>query len=141
MMRCSTRTAACRRPDRPREVQGYVYAAKQLAALARGGLATTPGLAHSTLEAARLRTQFDAAFWCEDLGTYAIALDGQKESLSCRTSNAGHVLFTGIAIPIARYGLPIPSGAALLFGLGNSHGRAENSLQPDVVSQRFDMAA
>ena len=40
---------------------------------------------------------FEQAFWCEELGTYALALDGDKRPCRVRTSNAGHVLFTGIA--------------------------------------------
>jgi hypothetical protein len=37
------------------------------------------------------------AFWCDDLGTYALALDGAKQPSKVRTSNAGQLLFTGIA--------------------------------------------
>ena len=38
-------------------------------------------------------------FWCDDLGTYAIALDGHKRPCRVRTSNAGHCLFGQIASP------------------------------------------
>jgi glycogen debranching enzyme len=38
-------------------------------------------------------------FWCEDLGTYALALDRHKAACRVRTSNAGHLLFAGIARP------------------------------------------
>jgi glycogen debranching enzyme len=48
-------------------------------------------------EAERLRNRFEKAFWCSDLGTYALALDGGKRPCRVRTSNAGHVLLTGIA--------------------------------------------
>ena len=48
-------------------------------------------------QAAKLAEQFEAAFWCEDMGTYALALDGQKRQCRVRTSNAGQVLFSGIA--------------------------------------------
>ena len=44
-----------------------------------------------------LRTRFEAAFWCERLGTYAIALDGAKRPCEVAASNAGHALWTGIA--------------------------------------------
>lgn len=37
------------------------------------------------------------AFWCEPLGTYGVALDGKKRLCRVRTSNAGHVLFAGVA--------------------------------------------
>ena len=48
-------------------------------------------------EAQRLAERFEAAFWCPEIETYAIALDGDKNPCRVRTSNAGQVLFTGIA--------------------------------------------
>jgi glycogen debranching enzyme len=48
-------------------------------------------------EAQRLAERFEEAFWCEELGTYALALDGAKQPCKVRTSNAGQLLFTGIA--------------------------------------------
>jgi glycogen debranching enzyme len=45
-----------------------------------------------------LRARFDQAFWCEDLGTFALALDGAKRPCRVRSSNAGQALFTGIAL-------------------------------------------
>jgi glycogen debranching enzyme len=47
----------------------------------------------------RLRVQFERAFWCDDLGTYALALDGKKRPCRVRTSNPGHCLFAGIVSP------------------------------------------
>jgi glycogen debranching enzyme len=47
-------------------------------------------------EAELLRARFEEAFWCEELGTYAVALDGAKQPCKVRTSNAGQLLFTGI---------------------------------------------
>jgi glycogen debranching enzyme len=44
-----------------------------------------------------MRTAFADAFWCDELGTYALALDGRKRRCRVRSSNAGHVLFTGLA--------------------------------------------
>ena len=52
-----------------------------------------------TRRAAELRTRFDQQFWDEALGTYVLALDGEKRPCRVRTSNAGHALFTGIALP------------------------------------------
>jgi glycogen debranching enzyme len=43
-----------------------------------------------------LAERFEEAFWCEELGTYALALDGAKRPCKVRTSNAGQLLFTGI---------------------------------------------
>ena len=79
------------------EVQGYVYAAKESAARCARWLGDEAWACALEVEAARLRTRFDAAFWCESLGTYALALDGNKKACLVRTSNAGQVLFSGIA--------------------------------------------
>jgi glycogen debranching enzyme len=50
------------------------------------------------VEAAQaLQARFNSAFWCADIETYAMALDGEKQPCRVRTSNAGHCLFTGIA--------------------------------------------
>ncbi|HXW04447.1 MAG TPA: amylo-alpha-1,6-glucosidase [Vicinamibacterales bacterium] len=79
------------------EVQGYAYAAWAGAA----NLAAARGerrRAEAWRERAdRLRERFERAFWCEPLGTYALALDGRKRQCEVRTSNAGHCLFSGIA--------------------------------------------
>ena len=48
-------------------------------------------------QAEKLREQFEASFWCNDLGIYAIALDGKKRQCRTRASNAGQCLFGGIA--------------------------------------------
>jgi glycogen debranching enzyme len=50
-------------------------------------------------QAEELRRRFEAAFWCDDLGTYALALDGEKRPCRTRASNAGQCLFGGIAAP------------------------------------------
>src|SRR5204862_4286914 len=50
-------------------------------------------------QAATLRKQFEHDFWCEDLSTYALALDGAKRACRVRTSNPGHCLYTGIVSP------------------------------------------
>jgi glycogen debranching enzyme len=79
------------------EVQGYVYAAKRMAArCARrlGHAAVAQGL---EAQAQKLAYRFEAAFWCPEIESYALALDGYKEPCRVRTSNAGQVLFTGIA--------------------------------------------
>jgi len=81
------------------EVQAYAYAAKQQASfIARklGDPAMASALAN---DAERLRAKFEQAFWCEDLETYALALDGEKRVCRVATSNAGHALFAGIAAP------------------------------------------
>jgi glycogen debranching enzyme len=52
-----------------------------------------------SLAAEKLREKFEAAFWCDEIGTYALALDGDKAPCRVRSSNAGHLLFCGIAHP------------------------------------------
>jgi len=81
------------------EVQGYVYAAKCLAARCARRIGRNSQADKLDAQAANLATQFEAAFWCPDIGTYALALDGAKKPCAVRTSNAGQVLFTGIADP------------------------------------------
>jgi glycogen debranching enzyme len=79
------------------EVQAYTYAAR----IAGSELARALG--HDALvnqlreKAAALRGRFETYFWCEEMGLYALALDGKKQPCRVRTSNAGHCLFTGIA--------------------------------------------
>jgi glycogen debranching enzyme len=79
------------------EVQGYVYAAKQAAALIANALGEPDHAKKLEAEAVSIRTKFEQAFWCEELGTYALALDGQKQQCKVRSSNAGHALFCKIA--------------------------------------------
>jgi glycogen debranching enzyme len=81
------------------EVQGYVYCAKLLAARCAERLKRDDQARHLKAEAEALKEKFDASFWCPELGTYALALDGNKEPCRVRSSNAGQVLFTGIAKP------------------------------------------
>jgi glycogen debranching enzyme len=78
------------------EVQGYVFAAKRLAARCAARLGKNEMAHRLEAEAQRLAERFEEAFWCDELGTYALALDGAKEPCKVRTSNAGQLLFTGI---------------------------------------------
>jgi glycogen debranching enzyme len=81
------------------ELQAYVYAAKRgVVTLAKilGYREKGEELAHA---AESLRQRFEAAFWCDDLSFYALALDKDKRPCRVRSSNAGHCLFTGIASP------------------------------------------
>ena len=79
------------------EVQAYVYAAKKGAALMGRMLGEHAHADQLDDAAEKLRKNFEAAFWCEELGVYAIALDGEKRPCRVRTSNAGQVLVCGIA--------------------------------------------
>ena len=79
------------------EVQGYVFAGKRLAARCALRMGLTEKAGQLVTEAEALAARFEQAFWCEELGTYALALDGAKQPCRVRTSNAGQLLFTGIA--------------------------------------------
>jgi len=79
------------------EVQGYTYAAKLAAAALSRALGDDARADVLAREATTLRGRFEEAFWCEDIGTYALALDGRKKPCRVIASNAGHCLFTGIA--------------------------------------------
>ena len=81
------------------EVQGYAYAARRAAAQVARRLGHDSEADALDDAAAALRDRFEAAFWCEEIGTYAIALDGAKRPCRVRTSNAGHLLLAGIASP------------------------------------------
>jgi glycogen debranching enzyme len=81
------------------EVQGYVYAAKMAAARIFSVLGDDERTAALEIAAAELQHRFEQAFWCDDLSTYALTLDGEKKPCRVRTSNPGHCLYTGIAAP------------------------------------------
>jgi glycogen debranching enzyme len=78
------------------EVQGYVFAGKQLAARCALRLGMPERARRLEAEAVRLAERFEDAFWCDELGTYALALDGAKQPCRVRTSNAGQLLFAGL---------------------------------------------
>jgi glycogen debranching enzyme len=78
------------------EVQGYVFAGKRLAARCAQRLGRREIAHRLEMEAHQLAQRFEEMFWCEELGTYALALDGQKQPCRVRSSNAGHLLFSGM---------------------------------------------
>ena len=79
------------------EVQGYVYAAKQGAAKLAAMLGDAAQAAALDAAAEKLRVAFEDKFWIEELGAYAIALDGAKQPCKVVSSNAGQVLVCGLA--------------------------------------------
>jgi glycogen debranching enzyme len=79
------------------EVQGYVYAAKRSAALIARAFQETEFAGRLEAQAEALREKFDQAFWCDEIGMYALALDGAKDQCRVRSSNAGHALLCRIA--------------------------------------------
>lgn len=78
------------------EVQGYVFAGKRLAARCAARMGLPDRARQLEVQARQLAEHFEEAFWCDELGTYALALDGDKQPCRVRTSNAGQLLFTGI---------------------------------------------
>jgi len=79
------------------EVQGYVYAAKMASARIYAAWGDTERQRQLENEASELQDRFEQAFWCDEISTYALALDGRKRQCRVRTSNPGHCLFSGIA--------------------------------------------
>jgi glycogen debranching enzyme len=79
------------------EVQAYVFAAKRAAAVMAQALGEEAGGYEREGEA--MRQRFEDRFWIEEMGCYALALDGRKEPCRILSSNAGHALFAGIASP------------------------------------------
>ncbi len=78
------------------EVQGYAYAAYRAAADFHRRLGHEDEAGRWRERAERLKQRFHAAFWLDDLGTYAMALDGAKRPLAVKSSDAGQLLWTGI---------------------------------------------
>jgi glycogen debranching enzyme len=79
------------------EVQGYVHAAKQGAADLAEALGDASAARHWRDQASVLKQRFQERFWCEELGLYALALDGEKAACRVAASNAAHALWAGIA--------------------------------------------
>ena len=79
------------------EIQGYAYDAKRRAARLAREVWNDKGLSDRLdEEAADLRRRFRAAFWIEERGHFALALDGSKRQVDALASNIGHLLWSGI---------------------------------------------
>ena len=78
------------------ELQGYVYDAKlRMAELCeQEGEAARAKKLRS--QAQTLKKDFNEAFWMEDEGAYAFALDPDKKQVRTIASNPGHLLWSGI---------------------------------------------
>jgi glycogen debranching enzyme len=79
------------------EVQGYVYDAWIRASQFYQLFGHSDKANQYQKKADTLKKRFNEVFWCDDIGTYALALDGDKTPCRVRSSNAGHTLFSGIA--------------------------------------------
>jgi glycogen debranching enzyme len=83
------------------ELQGYVYDAWLRMSEVFDALGRPHRAEALRKKAAVLFERFNDAFWDEELGFYAFALDGEKRKVLSVASNAGHCLWSGI-VPRAR---------------------------------------
>ena len=74
------------------ELQGYVYSAWVRMAEVFDALGKPDRAQELRAKAAALFERFNEAFWDEDSGFYAYALDGDKKKVVTVASNAGHCL-------------------------------------------------
>jgi len=81
------------------ELQGYVYDAWLRMSEVFDELGAPGRAAELRAKAAALFKRFNEAFWDEELGFYAFALDGEKKKVLTVASNAGHCLWSGIVPP------------------------------------------
>ncbi|MEZ4571689.1 MAG: glycogen debranching N-terminal domain-containing protein [Thermomicrobiales bacterium] len=124
------------------EVQGYVY--QGLLSVAEIAAELGEGTRASSLRerAGQLRTEFNHAFWDENLGSFVLALDGDKRPCRVLTTNAGHCLYAD-----RRSEPRCPPGSDIQrpqhgqrLGTPNPEPGCSR-LQPAVLSQRFRLAA
>lgn len=78
------------------EEQAFAYAAKSFLAELLWRLGEKREAKRLFREARELKRRFDAAFWMEDEGFYALALDADKRQVRAISSNPGHCLAAGI---------------------------------------------
>ena len=78
------------------EVQGYAYAARESIADVYEALGEEARAEQLREEAALLRRKINADFWLEE-GHYTLALDGGKRPSKVLSSNAGQLLWSGVA--------------------------------------------
>lgn len=81
------------------ELQGYVFDAWMRTAEVFDALGDPDRAAELRGKAAELQRRFEDAFWCEGTGFYAFALDADKQPVTTISSNAGHLLWSGIVGP------------------------------------------
>src|SRR5262249_2249568 len=81
------------------ELQGYVYDAWLRMAEVFDVLNDPAHGGELRRKAKDLKRRFEEGFWCEDIGFYAYCLDAEKEPVRTIASNAGHLLWSGIASP------------------------------------------
>src|SRR5690606_11593558 len=81
------------------EVRGYAYAACRQGARLAEVVGEADAARRWRERAEALHQRFEERFWLPGQGFYALALDGNDRPCAVRSSNPGHVLYTGIAAP------------------------------------------
>ena len=81
------------------ELQGYVYNAWLRMSEVFDELGNAKRAEELRAKAAALFKRFNEAFWDEQSGFYAFALDGEKRKVLTVASNVGHCLWSGIVPP------------------------------------------
>ena len=125
------------------EVQGYVYAAKMAASRLNCALGNKNGCAGLLAEAEQLKAKFEDAFWCEDLSTYALALDGEKKPCRVRCFQCRSLLIHRDCISgTGQASCETASQPRVLHWMGDPHsGLWRSPIQSAFVSQRLSLAA
>lgn len=78
------------------EVQGYVFAALRIMARIAERRGDAKRASEWRSRATTLRRTVEDLFWDDQLCNYAIARDGDDQLCRVRTSNVGHLLYTGL---------------------------------------------
>ena len=79
-----------RQPKALCELQGYVFDAWMRTAEVFEALAEPERASGLRAKAVTLQARFQDRFWCEDIGSYAYALDPEKQPVRTIVSNPGH---------------------------------------------------
>lgn len=78
------------------EIQGYWFAAQQIAAVLSWVMGDRDDAKHHWRSAVELKARFNRDFWMQEEGFVALALDPDKRQVRSVGSNAGHCLAAGI---------------------------------------------
>ncbi|MGC8528988.1 MAG: glycogen debranching N-terminal domain-containing protein [Leptospirillia bacterium] len=79
------------------EVQGYLYMAYNGYAALLAEWGDNKKAQIYIRKATNLKKRFNDLFWSPTIRMFALAIDGERQPCEVRSSNAGHLLFTGIA--------------------------------------------
>jgi glycogen debranching enzyme len=79
------------------ELQGYVFDAWNRMAEVFDALGEQDRARELRRKAAELQIKFEESFWCEEASFYAFTLDPEKKPVATIASNAGLLLWSGIA--------------------------------------------